>query len=135
MSGPAGKITITGLREFQASLRAMDSALPKMLRVALNEASGLVIDYAAPRFPRKTGRAAASLKARSSQREARVALGGRAAPYAPGEDFGGGRPQFPPYRPEGRYVYKGLAVRRQEITDVMAAGMAALAREAGLEVT
>jgi hypothetical protein len=135
-----GKVQITGLREFQRALKAMDTDLPRQLRLVLNQASKLVIDYAEPRFPHKTGRAAASLKAKSSQREARVSLGGRRAPWAPWVDFGGqgkvrGRPPHREFIRGGRYVYKGLEVRRAEITEVMAAGMTELARTAGLEVT
>src|SRR5215213_919930 len=112
----ADKIKITGIKEFQRSLRAMDADLPKQIRVILNDASQLILSFARPRFPKLTGRAAKSLSARSSQREARIALGGARAPYAPGLDFGGGanRPQFPPYTPGGRYVYKGLEVNRDE---------------------
>src|ERR1700754_3842030 len=114
----------------------MDSDLPKQIRVVLNEASELVLDYARPRFPKDTGRAVASLKGASSQREARISLGGRRAPYAPGLDFGGGanRPQFPPYTPGGRYVYKGLEVNRDKITQRMEQGLHDLARGAGLEM-
>jgi hypothetical protein len=129
------KIKIEGIREFQRALRAMDADLPKQIRVVLNSATKLVLAYAEPRFPRKTGRAAGSLKAKSGQREARIGLGGSRAPYAPGLDFGGGRPQFPDYRPEGRYVYKGLEVQRDEITDAMSEGLHALARSAGLEMS
>jgi hypothetical protein len=138
---PGGvKIEIQGLREFQKSLREMDANLPKQLRLALNDASKLVIDYAQPRFPHKTGAAAASLKARSSQREARVALGGRRAAYAPWLDFGGqgkvaGRPASRPYISGGRYVYKGLEMRHEEITKVMSEALARLGQEAGLAVT
>lgn len=130
-------IKLTGIKDFQRSLRAMDADLPKQIRVILNDAMGLILDYAEPRFPRKTGRAAGSLKGASSQREARISLGGRRAPYAPGLDFGGGanRPQFPPYRPGGRYVYKGLEVNRDKITQRMEQGLHDLARGAGLEMT
>ena len=134
------KIQVTGLREFQAQLRAMDAGLPKQLRLALNAAAEEIIDYAQPRFPRKTGRAAASLKARSSQRVARIALGGRRAPYAPWLDFGGegrvkGRPGRREFIKGGRYVYKGLEVRRDRVTEIMSTALGQLARDAGLEVS
>jgi hypothetical protein len=134
------KIEVKGLREFQKSLRQMDADLPKKLRVVLNEASGLVIDYAEPRFPRKSGRAAGSLKARSSQRDVRIALGGKRAPYAPWLDFGGqgrvkGRPAAREFIRSGRYVYKGLEVRREEIMSRLATGLTELATSSGLEVT
>jgi phage gpG-like protein len=134
------KIEVTGLKEFQASLRAMDSALPRRLRLVLNDATELVLAWARPRMPRKSGRAVASLKARSSQRESRVALGGTKAPYAPWLDFGGqgrvhGRPPKRPFIKDGRYLYQGLKARRLDVTKAMADGVAELAREAGLEVT
>lgn len=133
------KIQVTGLREFQRQLKAMDAGLPKQLRLALNEAAGVVIDYAEPRFPRKTGRAAASLKARSTQKVARIGLGGRRAPYAPWLDFGGegrvkGRPPKRPFIKSGRYVYKGLEVRRDRVTEIMSEALTQLARDAGFEV-
>ena len=132
-------IKITGLREFQASLRAIDSGLPKELRLVLNEASTMVIDYARPRIPSVSGRGRASLKARSSQRAARVAIGGSRAPYVPWLDFGGqgrvrGRPPARPFIKRGRYVYAGLEANRDKITEVMEAGLARLARSAGLDV-
>lgn len=134
------KIEVKGLREFQRALKDMDAGLPKQLRLALNEASGVIIDYARPRFPRRSGTAAASLKARSSQREARVALGGRRAAYAPWLDFGGqgrikGRPPKRDFIKSGRYVYKGLEVKRAEVTEIMSNALTDLARGAGLEVT
>lgn len=134
------KITIGGLREFQKALRTMDAGLPKQMRVVLNDASGVVIDYARPRIPSRTGRARASLKARSSQRESRVALGGARAAWVPWLDFGGegkrkGRPPARPFIRDGRYLYQGLKVKRQDVTDIMTAGLAQLAKDAGLEVT
>jgi hypothetical protein len=140
MPGSSQAITITGIREFQRALRQMDTGVPKMLRVVFNGCTKLIIDYAQGHMPKRSGRAARSLKPRSSQREARIALGGRAAPYAPWLDFGGqgrrpGRPPARPFLKEGRYVYRGLAVHRDEITELMAKGMADLARDAGLDVT
>lgn len=133
------KITVEGLREFQAALRSMDSALPRQLRLVLNEAGQLIVDYNKAHMPRKSGRAVGSVKARSTQRLAQVAIGGSKAAYAPWLDFGGegrvkGRPPRRPFIKEGRYTYVGLRVRRDDITRVMAEGLAALARGAGLEV-
>jgi hypothetical protein len=133
-------IEITGIRELQKSLRQMNTDFPKQIRVVLNRASTLVVDDAARRMPSKTGRARKSLKARSSQRDARVALGGNRAPYAPWLDFGGqgrrpGRPAARPFLKNGRYVYVALDHNRDKITAVMSDGLAQLARDAGLEVT
>jgi hypothetical protein len=134
------KITISGLREFQKALRDMDAGMPKMLRLVLNDATGVVIDYARPRIPSNTGAARASLKTRSSQREARVAIGGNRAPWVPWLDFGGegkrkGRPPARPFLRDGRFVYQGLKVKRAEVTEIMSAGLTELAKTAGLDVT
>jgi hypothetical protein len=134
------KIEVTGLREFQKQLKAMDDNLPKQLRLALNEASGIVIDYASSHMPSRTGKARASLKGRSSQKLVRIGLGGRRAPYAPWLDFGGegkrkGRPAARPFIKSGRYVYKGLEVKRDEVLETMSTALTQLAKTAGLEVT
>lgn len=131
------KIEVTGLRELQRALKDVDAQLPRQLRLVLNEASELVLDYARGHMPSRTGKARGSLKARSSQREARVALGGRQADYAPWLDFGGegrrkGRPPARPFVKDGRYVYRGLAVHRADVTRIMEQGLAATARAAGL---
>lgn len=130
-------VQISGLKEFQKALRGMDAALPKQLRVALNSASQLVIDYAKPRVPRRSGAAAASLKVRSSQREARIAAGGRKAPYYPWLDFGGTVPKggTRPFYTEGRYIYPGLKANREKITAELERALTQLATDAGLEVT
>jgi hypothetical protein len=134
------QIRIEGLKEFQRALRDMDKALPKQIRLILNDATALVIDTARPRMPSKTGRARGSLKARSSQREARVALGGTRAPYTPWLDFGGegkvkGRPPARPFIKKGRYLYPALESRRDEITERMSEGLDQLGRDAGLEMS
>lgn len=133
-------IKIEGLREFQKALRQVDADLPKLLRVTFNEAMGLVIGYAQDHMPHRSGRAINSLKPRSAQRTARIAMGGTRAPYAPWLDFGGegrrrGRPPARPFIKQGRYVYKGLAVKHDDITAVMSKGMTDIARAAGLDVT
>lgn len=132
-------IQVAGLKEFQRSLKAMDTNLPKQLRIALNSASELVIDDARRRVPTRSGRAAKSLKVRSTQREARVAAGGRIAPYYPWLDFGGhvgqhGKTTRPFYK-EGRYIYPSLRENREKIIEVMGEALADLAREAGLVVS
>jgi hypothetical protein len=88
----AEPIKIEGLAEFQRNLRKLDSDLPKMLRIAFNDATGLVIDYARPRVARRSGRAAGTVKAKSTRTAARVSAGGRRAPYYPWLDFGGKGP-------------------------------------------
>lgn len=132
-------VEVTGLKEFRAQLKQMDAGLPKLIRVALNQASELVISYARPKIPRRSGRAAASLKVRSNQQQARIAAGGQRAPYYPWLDFGGkvgrGKSVDRPFYTEGRYIYPGLRANREEITTTMSTALTQLAHDAGLEVT
>jgi hypothetical protein len=132
-------IQVEGLREFQASLRQMDAALPKQIRLVLNASGEIVIKYARPQIPSKTGAARASMKLRSSQREARLAAGGRRAPYYPWLDFGGAvGPNDSVTRPFitiGRYVYPTLRDHNAEIQEAMSEGLQRLATDAGLEMT
>lgn len=129
------QIRIDGLAELRRSLKQIDTDAPKRIRLVANDAAQIVVDHAKPKIPRKTGKAAASIKLRSSQLAVRVAVGGRAAPYYPGLDFGGGRPQFPPYRAEGRFLYPSLKETRGQVTDKLAEGLTALATATGLDVT
>lgn len=134
------KIKIEGLREFQKSLRQMGADLPKQIRTVFNAAAGIIVDYAQAHIEVKSGRARASVKARSSQRLAQVAIGGSRAPYVPWLDFGGegrvrGRPGKREFIKEGRYVYRGLRLHGDDITDLMAQGVVDLATSAGLQVS
>lgn len=134
------KIEVTGLKEFQRALKSMDAALPKQIRLVLNEAGQLIVDYDRQHMPRKSGRAVSSIKARSTQKVARIQVGGSKAPYAPWLDFGGqgkrkGRPAARPFIKEGRYTYQGLKVHRDEIVELMVQGLTDLAHGAGLEST
>jgi hypothetical protein len=137
---PTGRIRIDGLREFQAALRRADKELLVELKTIFSNVTDTVIKYAEPKIPRDSGAAVASVKRRIAGREAKVAIGGRKAPYYPWLDFGGqgrvkGRPGRRPFVTEGRYLYPALRVKRDDIIDEMSAGMAALARRAGLDVT
>lgn len=133
------QIDISGIRDFQRQLKQMDADLPKMLRVVHNGAADLVVARARPKVPTRTGAAAGSLKARSSQREGRVAAGGRRAPYFPWLDFGGrvgpADSVERPFLTEGRYVYPTVRENNAEIQEVMSSGLADLAATAGLVIT
>lgn len=133
------KINITGLRELQKALRDVDRDLPKAMRVALNEGAKIVVDFAQHHVEHKSGRAAGSLKVRSSQTAARVAAGGRKAPYYPWLDFGGAvgpaKSVKRPFYTDGRYIYVGLKKNRDQITEIMSTSLTTVAKQGGLEVT
>lgn len=131
-------IKVVGLNQFRKGLRGMDRNLPKAVRVALNGVADVLIDATRPKIPRRTGAAAASLKAQSTQSAARVAVGGRSAPYYPWLDFGGrvGRRKsvVRPFIKQGRYIFPTLAEQRENIQDAMLKAMAQLASDNGVEV-
>lgn len=138
MSGDRPRIDVEGVVEFQRAVKQLDADAGKRMRLVQNDAANIVIDYARPRIPTKSGRARASLKASSSQRESRVSLGGNRAPHTPWLDFGGegpgGRPARRPFITRGRYLFPALDVKRDEFVETMTAGMVALARDVGWEV-
>jgi hypothetical protein len=140
VSGGRARIETAGLIEFQRALKQIDADLPKQLRLVLNEAAGIIVDYSKGHIEVKSGRAKGSIRAQSSQRKAAVAIGGSRAPYVPWLDFGGegrvrGRPGKRPFIAEGRYVYRGLRLHNEDITALLARGLTELAATAGLEVT
>jgi nucleotide-binding universal stress UspA family protein len=131
-------IRVVGLNEFRKGLRTLDRTLPKGVRVALNDAANILVDAARPKVPHRSGRAASSMRAQSTQTQARVAVGGPKAPYYPWLDFGGktGRKKsvVRPFYKEGRYIFPTLVEKREAIQDAMLTALAALASEAGVEV-
>jgi hypothetical protein len=137
----AGAVTIAvyGLRELSRSLKKVDSEAAKQLRVVFNEAAELVISTARPTIPRRTGRAANSLKTRSTRTAVRVTFGGPRAPYYPWLDFGGrtGRKKrvVREFIQEGRYVFPAYYRRHDDIMAAMQDGIERVARNAGLEVS
>jgi len=132
-------IRVEGLAEFSQSLRKLDADLPKMLRIALNGVADVIIGDAVPRIPRRSGRAAASLKPRSTRTAVRVGAGGSLAPYYPWLDFGGSvgprRSVHRPFFKEGRYLYRAYFDNQPKIEKVLTAALLDVARRAGLEVT
>lgn len=133
------KVGVQGLNEFSRSLKRIDAELPKLLRVAMNGAADLLIRGAKPKIPRRTGRAADSLKAKSTRTAVRVGVGGNKAPYYPFLDFGGstGRNNSVkrPFYREGRYLYPTLREQREEFTGVMQGALDEVVQAAGLDVT
>lgn len=133
------KISVTGLAEFNRSLRKLDSDAPKALRVALNNVADVLVKKTQPLVPKRTGAAAASLKAKSTRTSARVSVGGRRAPYYPWLDFGGegrrrGRPASRPFIKQGRYLFPTLGRIRPQIEKALDTSLRDVARDAGLVV-
>lgn len=132
-------IQIDGLREFASAVKKMDGDRAKMIRTALNEASNIIIDHARRDIPRRTGRAAASLKGQSTRVLARVRAGSSRAPYYPWLDFGGrvgrNRSVKRPFYKKGRYIWKAYSDHHDEVIDAMQGALVGVVRGAGVEVT
>lgn len=135
-------VKIDGLTEFRKALKELDRDLPKALRLAFNDAANVVVDDARPRVPKgRSGKAKGSVKARSTQRYARVSGGGNRAPYYPWLDFGGrvgkGRSVSRPFLADGRYIYRSFYKARAagDFQDVLEESLIDVARQAGVEVS
>ena len=131
-------IKIGGLRDFQRALKLMDGESQKQLRVVLNSVAETVAAGARRRVPTKTGKAKASIKVASSQREARIKAGGPRASHYPWLDFGGrvgkGRSVLRPFVQRGRYLYPTYDASRPEIQAALEKALTDLARTAGVGV-
>lgn len=131
-------VAISGLAEFRRSLRALDAAAPKALRVAGNQAAALVVDAAKRDVPTRSGKAKKSIKARSTQAAVKIASGGRAAPYMPWLDYGGrvgvNDTASRPFIADGRYVYPGYHEVKDQFEGVLRQAIQDIADEAGLEL-
>ena len=130
-------IKIDGLRELQRNLRTLDAELPKALRLAHNEAAGLVVDWAQSRVTVRSGRARRSVRATSSQREAKVTGGGARIPYYPWLDFGGrdgpARSVRRLFIKAGRYIYPGYTQRRDQVQERLLGALLQVCRQAGVD--
>lgn len=131
-------IKIDGLAEFSRNLRKLNSDLPKGLRLAMNEAANIVVDYARPKIPRRSGRASKSVKAQSTRTAARVVGGSKRVPYYPWLDFGGKvgpkKTSSRPFLRDGRYIYAGYSAKKAEFHEVLTKALIKVARDAGVEV-
>lgn len=135
-------IRVHGLRELSRDLKRLDADLPKALRVALNGAADLVVGRVRPQIPKRTGRAAGSLRAGSTRTAARVRAGGARARYYPWLDFGGARRgrgggiARRPFLKDGRYIYEGYFRLKAsgEFQTALESALLDVCRQAGVEV-
>jgi phage gpG-like protein len=133
----ADTIQVHGLRDLRRALRDIEKTLPRELAAGLAEAADIVTKGARPKVPVRTGRAAASIKVRKSQRAAIIAVGGTKAPYFPWLDFGGkvgrGKSVARPFISGGRYIYPTLKDKDREVKDKIDEVLKRLAVKAGFE--
>lgn len=143
----ADPVRVVGLKELQTELKALNAALPREIRKALNQVAVTVAQGTQRRVPRgDTGNARASVKPASTQTMARVVAGGKKAPYYPWLDFGGtvgpgkhGKGSkgsiVRPFVKSGRYLYPTYSAGRQSILLGLHKTLVALAEANGLKVT
>lgn len=117
-------IQVDGLKEFRAGLKRIDSELPKELRQEFLAIGRRVADDARSDVPRRSGRAAASIKAGVSGNNAYVQGGKKTVPYYGWLDFGGQLPSKASGKhartvrkrlKEGRYLYPAITRNRAGI--------------------
>lgn len=132
-------IKIHGLAEFNRNLRKLDKDAPKAIRIAANEAAQIVVNWAQPKVAKKSGKAAKSIKAKSTRTSARVTGGGPKVPYYPWLDFGGsvGRKRSikRAFIEGGRYIYPGYAANRDAVQTALVQALIQVANDADLKVT
>lgn len=132
-------IKVEGLALLAKQLRKLNKDAPKALRLVHNEAAQLVVDTAVPNVPRKTGKAQAALKARSTRTESRAQGGSTKAPYYPWLDFGGRvgikNSVRRPVVKSGRYIYPAYVKRRADVLELLETALVELCRDNGLDVS
>lgn len=140
-TGVFSSVKVEGLSQFRRGLKDIDKGIPKALRLAFNDIVDMVVEDAKPKVPRRSGKAAGSVKAASTQGAARIKAGGTKAPYFPWLDFGGKRKgrgggvAEREFKKVGRYIWHSFAKHKGEIIESTEAAIATIARQAGLEVT
>lgn len=135
-------VRVQGLNEFRKAVKQIDKELPKALRLAFNAAADELVADTQRRVRKRSGRAARSVRAKSTQTKARVSAGGNRAPYYPWLDFGGrvGRRNSvrrPYIGREGRYLYRSYFTMKRggKIQDRLDDELRKVVRQSGLEVT
>lgn len=132
-------IKIQGLAEFRRQLRQVSPEAARELRQVHGEAADLVVGWARPRVPYRTGRAARSVRSTSTQTASKVTGGGARTPYYPWVDFGGRvgrrRSVVRSFLPGGRFIYPGYDARRDQVQDRLGEGVVRVVRSLGWDVT
>jgi len=138
MAAPV-QVKVEGLRQFTKSLKDVDRELPKAVRLSNNRVATIVVDGARPEVPFRTGKARASMKAKSTRTAVRVGAGSKRVPYYGFLDFGGktgiDKSVVRPFYTAGRYIYPTYSANRDQVVEVMVEEYTAIAVQAGLEVS
>lgn len=138
-------IKITGLVEFKAVVKAMDSNTPKQMKLALNQVATIVVADARRRAPVKTGALRNSIRVASTPTRAQIRMGSARVPYAGFIDYGGKagprgkgqghQVQGRPFIKTGRIMYPAFASQRTLIEAELRKALIAVATTSGAVVT
>lgn len=137
----AGEIHVEGLKELRRALGQIDPQLQKNLRGRLKSIGDKVAERARQMMPKRSGRAASSVKSGVSGNTAYVQTGKKTVPYAAWLDFGGTlRPsggrrgtQHRQVIPGGRYLYPAIEQMRSQTEREALEAFEETARELGLK--
>jgi hypothetical protein len=131
------KVQVKGIKDLQRGLNQLEEKAGPELRKGLNKIAAIVADAARDKVPRRSGKAAQSIKVGSTQRAAQIKTGGTAAPYYPWLDFGGkvgrGKSVRRTFIKEGRYIYPTLREKRGLVTEKVDELIRDLAVKAGFD--
>ncbi len=147
-------IQIDGLKEFRASLKAMDGNTPHMIKDVFNVSALLVQEGAQRRAPVRTGRLRSSIRIASTTTMAQVREGGRGVEYAGFIDYGGtvGRARYTArykaakkagkaylraprvFIPTGRILYPAFLAAEAQVRKAMQDGLTKLGAKYGVVV-
>jgi hypothetical protein len=132
-------IGIADLEKAIKNLKKISNDLPKAVRLVGNDAVQPILQWAKPKVPRRSGKAANSMRAASTQKGARIKAGGSRAPYYAWLDFGGrvGRNKSVErkFYSDGRYIYPALSATRPQVEQIYIDGIIKVIESAGIEVT
>lgn len=134
-------VSVEGLAELRRALGRVSPELPKTLRAKLKPIGDRIAGRARSKMPKRTGRAAGSVKSGVSGNRAYVQIGKASVPYAAWLDFGGtlhpvgGRhgTQRRPMIPGGRYLYPAIGEMAPQTLQAAVEAFEDAARSAGLK--
>lgn len=134
-------VRIEGINEVAKALRGISKEASKELRVGMKGIAEMVATDARGRVPKKTGKAAKSIRARGTTKGAAITEGNAKAPHMPWLDYGGstkvlgrGNRVQRPFVPGGRYLYPAIGANSAKISAKAEELITDLARKHGLDV-
>lgn len=136
------KVEVRGLAELNRAFRQVDREIPKQLKVAFRAIADEIARDAAGKVPRRSGKAAGSIKGKAREKGASIAFGGSAAPYFPWLNFGGstgrghgsgkGAITRDLVKPD-RYIYATMEEHKDRTADAVDKAVESVVKTAGFE--